>query len=407
MSDVKSAAIPDVLSIEFQDDPAEMYRQMRDEFPLIHHEPSGYYFISRYDDAKLALRDEKLYSTVHQKWQLEPVIGRSLGGMTGKEHATQRALIAPAFRQPVLGERFRPVIKANGEQLLKPLPESGTVDIADAFTKWFPINVIADMLGLPKGDHEKFRDWYSSFMAFLSNISQDPEVIAWGERTKNEFPEYILPIIRERRVNPSDDLVSVLATAEIDGEQMTDDQIRSFIGLLLIAGGETTDKGIASIIKNLMEHPDQLQAVRDDRSLIDAAFIETLRYTPPVSIVLRTSEVDVEIEGEGGGIIPAHSTVAVVVGAANRDDRKFADPETFNIFREDNSIERGFGGAADHLAFGSGRHYCAGSLLAQEEIRAAINMILDLMPNMQFVEGSLPKNEGLFTRAPNSLVVQY
>jgi pulcherriminic acid synthase len=402
---LQSPGVPDILSAEFEVDPPAFFRRMRDDFPLIHHEESGYYFISRHADVERALKDETAYSTRHQEWQLEPVIGRSLGGMTGHEHATQRSLVAPSFRGKALGERFMTVIEANATRLLDQLPASGSVDLVDGFSRWFPINVIADMLGLPKGDHERFHDWYSSFMAFLSNITQDPEVIAWGERTKREFPEYILPIIRERRERPGEDLVSILATAEIDGARMTDGQIQSFIALLLIAGGETTDKAVASLFKNLLDNPDQLAALRADRSLVTRALAETLRFSPPVNIVLRTAEVEVEIPD--GGVIPARSTVACVVGAANRDERRFADPDRFDINRADLEPEKAFGGAAHHLAFGKGRHFCVGSFLAKAEVETAANQILDRMPGLAYAPGFEAIDSGLFTRAPESLQVTY
>jgi len=405
VTQTEQAQAPDILSPEFEADPPAFFRRMRDDFPLIHHEGSGYYFISRHADVERALRDEEAFSTRHQEWQLEPVIGRSLGGMTGHEHATQRALVAPSFRGRTLAERFQVVIDANADRLLDALPSAGPVDLVGGFSRWFPINVIADMLGLPKGDHEKFHDWYSSFMAFLSNLTQDPEVIAWGERTKAEFPAYILPIIRARRERPGDDLVSVLATAEIDAVRMTDQQIQSFIALLLIAGGETTDKAIASVIKNLLDHPEQMAAVRSDRSLVINALAETLRFKPPVNIVLRTCEVDTEVEDSG--TIPAGSTVACVVGAANRDERRFADPDTFDIFRTDLDFGRAFSGAATHLAFGKGRHFCVGSYLAKAEVETAVNQILDRMPRLAYAPGHVARDVGLFTRAPDTLMVTF
>ncbi len=399
-----SDAPPDILSPAYEADPPAFFRRMRDEHPLIHHEASGFWFLSRHADVAEALGGPA-FSTRHQEWQMEPVIGRSLGAMTGREHTTQRALVAPAFRGRELGTRFLPVIERTARTLIDAFPAGGRVDLVDSFSRWFPINVIAAMLGLPESDHRRFHDWYSSFMAYLSNITQDPEVIAWGERTKREFPEYILPIIADRRERPGDDLLSRLCTAEIDGVRMTDDQIRSFVALLLIAGGETTDKVIASILKNLIEHPDQLAAVRADRSLIANAMAETLRYSPPVNVVLRTAEEEVEIPD--GGTIPANSTVACVIGAANRDDRRFAEPDRFDLFREDLVVDRAFGGSSSHLAFGRGRHFCVGSMLAKAEVEIGVGMLLDLMPDMRLAPGHTPRDEGLYTRAPSSLVVEY
>ena len=392
---------PDVLSDEFANEMTSAFRVMREEFPLFQHEPSGYWFISRYDDVQYALDN---LSTKHQEWQLEPVIGRSLGGMSGREHSTHRALVSPSFRGRELGERFLPVIDDCATRLIDAFRERGSVDLVAEFTKWFPINVISTMLGLPRADHAKFRDWYASFMAFLSNIAQDPDVIAWGMRTQAEFPEYILPIIRERRANPGDDLLSKLCSAEIDGVQLTDDNIRSFVGLLLIAGGETTDKVIASLFKNLLEHPDQFEAVVNDRSLITNALAETLRYSPPVNIVLRTAVEDTELSG---GVIPAESIVACVVGAANHDERRFERPDEFDIFRQDVDPTRAFAGGKNHLAFGSGRHFCVGSFLAKAEVETGVNHLLDAMPGLRLKPGSTVSDVGLFTRAPETLLLEF
>ena len=378
------------------------FRRMRDEFPVLKQEPSGYYFLSRYEDVRRALSD---LSTKHQEWQLEPVIGRSLGGMSGREHSTHRGLVTPAFRGRELGERFMPVIAECAQELIDNFKNDGHVDLVEQFTRWFPINVISTMLGLPKEDHGKFRDWYSSFMAFLSNITQDAAVIEWGMRTQKEFPEYILPIIAERRRNPGEDLLSRLCTAEIDGAILTDDNIRSFVGLLLIAGGETTDKVIASLFKNLLQHPEQLAAVQKDRSLITNALAETLRFSPPVNIVLRTAIEDTEFSGT---VIPAESIVACVVGAANKDERRFANPDIFDIFREDLDVGRVFAGSTNNmLAFGVGRHFCVGSLLAKAEVETATNTLLDVMPDLRLTPGFVPEDEGFFTRAPDSLLIDF
>jgi cytochrome P450 len=394
--------IPDMLSAEYQADPDGVLRRMRDDYPVIKHEQSGYYFLSRYADVQRALNE---LSTKHQEWQLEPVIGRSLGGMSGREHSTHRGLVTPAFRGRELGERFMPVIADCAAELIARFKDKGHVDLVAEFTRWFPINVISTMLGLPKEDHAKFRDWYSSFMAFLSNIEQDPEVTAWGMRTQKEFPDYILPIIAERRTNPGQDLLSRLCTSEIDGQQLSDDNIRSFVGLLLIAGGETTDKVIASLFKNLLEHPDQLAAVEQDRSLIPNALAETLRFSPPVNIVLRTVLEDTEFSGT---VIPAEAIVACVVGAANRDDRRFNNPDEFDIFRPDLDTSKAFaGGSNNQLAFGSGRHFCVGAYLAKAEVETATNALLDTMPQMHLSDGFSPVDEGLFTRAPGSLLLDF
>ncbi|GAA4761094.1 cytochrome P450 [Nocardioides endophyticus] len=394
---------PDVLSDEFAKDPHSYYKVMRDHYPVLHDEVSGYYFVSRYDDIARIYKDSDGFSNENYGFQMEPVIGKTVIQMSGREHTVNRQLITPALRGNYL-EELLPQVDDLATEMIDKFRTAGRVDLVEDFTKWFPINVIVKMLDLPRTDLAKFHEWYSSLMAFLSNLTNDPEIHAWGMRTQQEYPAYILPIIAERRRNPGTDLISRLTQAEIEGEQFTDEQIKALIGLLLIAGGETTDKSIASTLKYLIQHPDQLEAVRNDPSLATQALVETLRFHPPVQIILRTTTDDLEVAGT---VIPSGSVVGCVNGAANRDERRFEDPDTYNIFRTDISIKQAFAGSADHTAFALGRHFCVGSLLAKREAETAINQILATMPDIRFADGTVPADAGLFTRGPKALVVEF
>jgi pulcherriminic acid synthase len=394
---------PDVLSEEFAKDPHKYYKIMRDHFPVLHHEVSGYYFVSRYEDVARIYKDSTGFSNENYGFQMEPVIGKTLIQMGGREHTVNRQLVTPALRGNYL-EELLPQVDELATEMIDVFRQDGRVDLVEHFTKWFPINVIVRMLDLPREDLPKFHDWYSSLMAFLSNLTNDPEIHAWGMRTREEYPAYILPIIAERRRNPGTDLISRLTQAEIDGEQFSDEQIKALIGLLLIAGGETTDKSIASTIKYLIQHPDQLEAVRSDPSLATRALVETLRFHPPVQIILRTATADIELSGT---TIPAGSVVACVNGAANRDERRFENPDEYNIFREDVNVRQAFAGSADHIAFALGRHFCVGSLLAKREAETAINQILAAMPDIRFADDVEPVDTGLFTRGPARLDVEW
>ncbi|MCC3651128.1 cytochrome P450 [Streptomyces sp. S07_1.15] len=395
--------VPDILSAEFAADPYAAYRIMREHYPLIHHEATRSYIVSRYDDVQRAFK-EPVFTTDNYDWQLEPVHGRTILQMSGREHAVHRALVAPAFRGTTLQERFLPVIERNARELIDGFRDRGSTDLVAEFATLFPVYVIADMLGLDKADHPKFHDWYTSIIAFLSNLSGDEEVTAAGLRTRDAFAAYMLPIIRERRDNPGDDLLSTLCAAEIDGTRMTDEDIKAFCSLLLTAGGETTDKAIASVFANLLAHPDQMAAVRADRSLIGRALAETLRHTPPVHMIMRQPAEDVEFSG---GTVPAGATVTCLIGAANRDPEHYADPDTFNLFREDLTARNAFTAAADHLAFALGRHFCVGALLARAEVETGLNLLLDAMPDARLPEGFTPAEQGVFTRGPRSLPLEF
>lgn len=398
-----AAAMPDILSPEFALDPHPHYKIMRDHYPLLHHEASGYYFITRYDDVARAYKDSEAFSNVNYGFQMEPVIGRTVIQMGGHEHATNRALITPTLRGKQL-DAFLPQVDANAEHLIDGFRHEGKAELIAQFTKWFPINVVVDMLDLPREDMPIFHNWYSSLMAFLSNLTSDPDIHAWGMKTQKEYPEYILPIIEARRRNPGVDLISRLTQAEIDGDTFSDEQIKALIGLLFIAGGETTDKAIANCIRHLMENPEQMAELRADPRLVTNAIAESLRFAPPVQIILRTATNDVEVSG---GTIPAGSTVGCVNGAANRDERRFSEPDTWNMHRTDLTVEQAFSGAADHIAFALGRHFCVGSLLAKREMETSIVKLLAAMPDLRWADGFTPQDVGLFTRAPRELWVEF
>jgi cytochrome P450 len=395
--------MPDILSKEFAVDPYSAYRVMREYFPLIWHEPMKSYIISRYEDVSRAFRDP-VFTTANYDWQLEPVHGRTILQLDGREHSVRRALVAPAFRGSELQEKFLPVIERNAQELIDGFRDTGSADLVADFATHFPINVIVDMLGLDKADHARFHRWYTSIIAFLGNLGGDPEVAATGLRTREEFADYVIPVIRNRRANPGDDLLSTLCAAEIDGTQMSDEDIKAFCSLLLAAGGETTDKAIASVFSNLLQHPDQLEAVRQDRSLIPCALAETLRYTPPVHMIMRQLAEDVTVTG---GTIPAGSTVTCLIGAANRDEQRYQDAERFDIFRTDLDTVNAFSAAANHLAFALGRHFCVGALLAKTEVEVGANQVLDVLPDLRLPDGFRPAERGVFTRGPAAVPVRF
>ncbi|MFB8104821.1 MULTISPECIES: cytochrome P450 [unclassified Streptomyces] len=378
---------------------------MRDDDPLSWHEATGSYIVSRYEDVERIFKDKKgEFSTENYDWQIEPVHGRTILQLSGREHAVRRALVAPAFRGSDLRDKFLPVIERNSRELIDTFRATGSVDLVTDYASRFPVNVIADMLGLDKSDYDRFHGWYTAVIAFLGNLSGDQDVVRAGERTRVEFAEYMLPVIRERRAAPGDDLLSVLCTAEVDGVRMSDEDIKAFCSLLLAAGGETTDKAIAAIFTNLLLHPEQLEAVRADRELIPRAFAETLRYTPPVHMIMRQSTTEVALSG---GTVPAGATVTCLIGAANRDEKRYRDPDSFDIFREDLAATNAFSAAADHLAFALGRHFCVGALLAKAEVEIGVGQLLDAMPDLRLADGFDPVERGVFTRGPQSLPIRF
>ncbi|WP_328548990.1 cytochrome P450 [Streptomyces platensis] len=394
---------PDILSPHFAADPYPAYRVLREHYPVFHDPGTDSFLLSRYEDVSRAFRDP-VFTSDNYEWQLEPAHGgRTLPQMSGREHSVRRALVAPAFRGRELREKFLPVIERNARELIDTFRDAEETDLVARFATRFPINVIVDMLGLDRADHDRFHDWYGSVVGFLANLAQDPEIAEAGRRAGRELADYLLPVIHERRAAPGDDLLSTLCTAEVEGTRMNDQDITAFVSLLLSAGGETTDKALAALFRNLLSHPDQLAAVRADRSLIPAAFAETLRYTPPVQMIMRQTAAEVPLSG---GTIPAGATVTCLIGSANRDERHYTAPDTFHVLRDDLTPTTAFSAAAQHVAFGLGRHFCVGALLARAEVEIAVNQLLDAFPAMDFADGTPPTDAGVFTRGPEQLRVR-
>ena len=176
-------ANPDILSAEYAADPTDCWKVLRHEHPLYFHEGMQAYVISRYEDVQMPFKD-KGFTSDNYSWQLEPVHGRTILQMDGREHSVHRGLVMPAFRGTELTEKFVPVMQKNASELIDGFRHATEVDLVDQFTTRYPINVIVDMLALPKADHDLFHRWYNSIMAFLTNLAQDPDVHAAGLRPR-------------------------------------------------------------------------------------------------------------------------------------------------------------------------------------------------------------------------------
>lgn len=410
LSDLSS----EIFSKEFARDPYSYYRRLRDEAPILYHADTDSWLLSRYDDVERTFKDPA-FSTRNYDWQAEPLHGRILLQMDGREHTTKRSLISPGLRSPQVLESIAPQIETIARELIDAWSDEPVVDLVAGFTADLPINVIVGILGLSESERPRFQAWYRAILDFPAarhmvnpaRVSEGltgrrAQLVATGLRVKAEVSQYLMPIIEERRAEPGEDLLSKLCVAEIDGERLSDEEIKSLVSLLLAAGGETTDKALASLLKQLMLHRDQLEEVRADRSLIFNALAETLRLTPPLHWVMRETVSEVQIHGED---LPVGTTVTCLIASANRDERHYDHPDEFDIHRPDLDFNRAFVAAANHFGFGAGRHFCIGAMLAKTEVEICMNLLLDAVPNM-VLEPESGIEKGVFTRGPVDLRVR-
>ena len=394
---------PDIFSPDFAHDPYPLYRVMRDEYPLYFHEGARAYILSRYQDVDLALKNP-VFTTRSYAQQIEPLLGRTIVQLDGREHSAQRSLIGPSFQAVNIRKTFLGLIEETARTLIDGFRERGEVELIGEFVAAYPVGILAGLLGLPPAEKGRFRTWYTSLLRFGLNLTGDPDVARAGFQARDELDAYLRPLIRERCVNPGDDLVSMLASVEVEGQRLGDDEICRFGMLMIFAGGETTEKTLATCFRNLVSHPEQLAAVRADRSLVERAIAESIRYTAPTHMVPRRTSADVEVSG---GTIPAESEVLCFLGSANRDERRYERPEVFDIHRKEVDPVRAFTGAANHLAFGAGRHFCLGAMLSKFEVQIAIEQLLDAMRDIRYTDGAAPPDVGLFLRGPKEMPLRF
>ena len=397
------ASPPDIFTPEFAADPYPLYRRMRDDYPLYFHAPTQAWILSRYDDVRLALNDPA-FTTRSYAAQTEPLLGKTLIQLDGREHALHRQLLTPSFRESSIRERFGALIVQAIDELTGAVASRGEADLVGDVVVHLPVRIMAGLLGLPARDRDQFRAWYTALIQGALNLTGDPVVALAATTARDDLDVYLRPLVTERRERPGTDLISTLVTTMVDGDRLTDDQIIRFTMLMVFAAGETTEKGQATVLRNLLAHPDALAMVREDLSLLPRAIAESFRYTAPTHMVPRQTAQEVRVSG---GLLPAGAEVMCFLGSANRDERRFADPDRFDLHRPEADPKRAFTGAADHLAFGGGRHFCLGAVLSRFEIETAVTRILDTLPDLRLADGTPPPDVGLFLRGPATLRVRF
>ena len=386
----------DVVSGDVRDPYTELARLRREDpvqridmSGMPHAESKPVFMVYRHEEVQQMLRDNETFSSAI----IIDAFGDALGkhvmlGMDEPEHGRHRSLVAKAFSQKALARWEDELVGKVANDLIDRFAHNGRADLRRDFTFPYPTQIIASLLGLPREDYPQFQRWSIALLAILFNRER-------GLAASEALREYFVPILADRRRQPRDDLISGLAQAEIDGEKLSDEEIFSFLRLLLPAGVETTYRSLGNLLFALLSKTDQLDAVRADRSLIPQAIEEAVRWEPPVLTITRVATRDTEL---GGVSIPAGSSVMPVLGAANRQDDRYPDPDRFDVFRS----------ARAHIGFGHGVHVCLGMHLARLEMRVALNLLFDRLPNLRIdPDGDDPHIRGQVFRSPTAIPVLF
>ncbi len=411
----------DPFSPAWRDDPYPKYRELRERAP-VHWSPEARVFcVSRYDDVMTVLKGHDVFSSRAMMTMLmlggdaqgPPLSPRlllfslkmllrarinpfdipkvpSLIAADGERHAQLRAVVNRGFTpRQIAGweQRARAIV---AECLTKVGP--GDFDLVEDLAVPLPVTVIAEMLGIEPERRRDFKRWSDVVINNASGANRsnpyNPTMLA----TFGELTLYLMRIARERRRAPAEDLISLLVSSE-GGEGLSPLEMVQFVTLLLVAGNETTTNLISNATAALLAHPGQLERVAADPSLIPAVIEETLRFDAPIQLVFREALQEIEIAGTR---IPQGAFVAPLLGSANRDERRFPEPDRFDVTRNPQG----------HLGFGFGQHFCLGASLARLEAKVALEALIPELVRLDCAEARPPRIDSFLVRGPSRLLLR-
>jgi cholest-4-en-3-one 26-monooxygenase len=359
--------------------PHDTFRALRRDAPVYWQrgrpELKGFWAVTRYEDIVMASKDPMRFSSARGSAQLEDFTEEDLSlvrlmmlNMDPPQHAKFRRLVNYGFT-PLVISFLEPRIRAVTNDILDRIAHTGEFDFVPAISAELPLQVIAELLGVPHEERYQLFAWTNQLIGF-----DDPEFGTSKELAKQAAMEvwmYANQLVEARKDSRDEhDLASILMNAEVDGFRLTEPEFDSFFLMLTVAGNETTRNLISGGMLALLEHPEQRARLLADPSLIPSAIEEMLRWVTPVTCFRRTAACDITLRGQ---TIRENDKIVLYYASANRDDSVFKDPDRFDVGRTPN----------EHLAFGVGEHFCLGTSLARLEIRIMFTELLNRFPDME------------------------
>jgi cytochrome P450 len=345
-------------------DPYPRYAELR-EAASVHHVPDGSYVVTRWDDCWSTYRNPTVFSSAGARGG-DYASTKSIISIDPPAHTRMRQLVTGPFR-PAAIAALEPELRKIAEGLVDDLVaanRAGEADLVAHLAVPLPVIAIARMLGIPGELYPKFRHWSDHSVADLAGLDVDPSVV---KQARRDMMQFFLQLVTERRESPGDDLISAI----VSGPEPLDDEFAvAFCFTLLVAGNETTTNLIGNAMLALLGHPNEGEQLWSNPALVPNALEEALRYDSPAQSNVRRAVIDTGIAGHA---IPAESIIVLLIGSANRDPRKFPDPERFDVTRN----------ARDHLSFGNGVHLCLGASLARLEARLAYETLIARVRNIR------------------------
>lgn len=380
--------------------PYPVYRRLRELAPVHRSEVLPLWVVTRFDDCGAVLRDprfgkgdeaQRMFGSAPDAAEREvPIISRhSMLRANPPDHTRLRGLVSREFT-PRRVDEMRPAVTAMVDEILDGLAGAGGGDVMDVLAFPLPVRVIGELLGIPDADRDQFRILVRDAAAALEPMTSR-EAVRRAERASQEMNGYFRSLIAARRGNPSDDLISALIGLRDGGDRLSEEELVATIVLLFAAGFETTTNLIGNGLATLLAHPDEMQRLRNEPSLIPNAVEEMLRFESSVQLDARTALVDADV---GGVDVPTGQVILTLLGAANRDPDRYPDPDRFDVARS----------GQQHLAFAAGIHFCLGAPLARLEGEVVFERLLGRFSTIDG-DGMLRWRPGLMLRGLESLEV--
>jgi cytochrome P450 len=355
-------------------------------FPIWDDIPSV--FVMGYPLVERVYGDAATFSNAVMRRIYDKSFGASINGMDAPEHALYRRLFQRAFMPLKVADWGGRLVPAVIQRTIEPFARRGKAELVSEFTIKYPFDVVYGQLELPPEDLQAFHRLAVGLMCITVDFPHAAEA-------SRKMGNYFQLLLQERRAAPGEDLIGLLAQAEIEGERIPDEVTVSFLRQLMNAAGDTTYRSTGSLLVGLLTHPGQLEALRADRSLVPRAVEEALRWDGPLTLLTRQASRDVVLDGIE---VPAGTKVDVVAGSANRDPDRYERPDEFDIHRP----------PSRHMAFAFGPHVCLGQHLARLEMSRALNALLDNLPNLRLdPDYPVPTVTGLNSRAPRAVHVLF
>jgi len=386
------------LDPSFTVDPYPTYRALVEEEPF-HRSPFGPLVLSRYDDCLTILKHPNSSNDYRKNpdWVPPPDYDPETAtppflALDPPDHTRLRGLVGKAFT-PRRIEELRPRMLEIVDGVFDAAAERGAMEVVADLAFPLPVLMICEMLGVPAEDVDEFKEWSAASARSLDpEFVLPPEVVEASRQAGTRAEAYFTNLIARRRREPRDDLISALLAAEEQGDQLNEREVLATLGLLLIAGHETTVNLIANGVLAFGRHPDEYRRLRDDPALVRTAVEEVLRFDPPVQADGRMVLDDIEVSS---GVVPRFENPILLLGAANRDPAQFGDPDRFDIARSDNR----------HLSFGFGIHHCLGAPLARAEGQVALGTMARRFEKVTLLADPPPYKENIVLRGVSSLEV--